>query len=112
MIHLHCVVRMQLLSYSCFLSVDKPTIKEKMPQWVPLFDGYQEVLVCEATGYPKPTITWIFNNDRLEAGNMTVIKNAGEYTCIASNSVGNDTRVVTVVLKGNNTLYSNLYHTS
>ncbi|TSO47183.1 Vascular cell adhesion protein 1 [Bagarius yarrelli] len=77
----------------------KPAIHKKSPQWVPVFHGYSEVLVCKASGYPEPTITWIYNNEIFKGENLTVKENVGEYTCIASNSVGNDTRVVNVVLK-------------
>ncbi|XP_026785439.3 hemicentin-1 isoform X3 [Pangasianodon hypophthalmus] len=76
----------------------KPAITDKLPRWVPVFHDYPAVLVCEASGYPPPTIAWIFNNNRSEGGNLTVKEN-GVYKCIAYNSVGNDSRVVNVVMK-------------
>ncbi|XP_060798578.1 hemicentin-1-like isoform X2 [Neoarius graeffei] len=76
-----------------------PVIKEKLPRQVPVFRGYPQTLICEASGYPEPTITWIFNNNRIEGGNLIVEEASGKYTCIASNSLGNDTREVNVVLE-------------
>lgn len=102
MIYLHCAIHVQLLS--CFSALDKPAITDKLPPRVPVFHGYPVVLICEASGYPEPSVAWIVNNNRFEGGNLTVKDNGGDYTCIANNSVGSDTRVVQVVQKGNNTL--------
>ncbi|KAF4073719.1 hypothetical protein AMELA_G00246540 [Ameiurus melas] len=77
----------------------KPAITEKLQRWFPVFHGYPVVLICTASGYPEPSIAWIFNNNRFEGGNLTVRDNSGEYICIANNSVGNDTRVVQLVQK-------------
>ncbi|XP_053531498.1 hemicentin-1 isoform X2 [Ictalurus punctatus] len=77
----------------------KPAITDKLPPRVPVFHGYPVVLICEASGYPEPSVAWIVNNNRFEGGNLTVKDNGGDYTCIANNSVGSDTRVVQVVQK-------------
>ncbi|KAK3511422.1 hypothetical protein QTP70_007905 [Hemibagrus guttatus] len=77
----------------------KPIITEKVIQRVPLFHGYPVVLSCVAIGYPEPTITWIFNNEISEVENLTVKEETGEYTCVAVNPLGNDTKVVTVVME-------------
>lgn len=51
-------------------------------------------LVCQATGFPTPSITWKYNNKVLQtSGSILVVRNVtntttGSYTCIASNDVG------------------------
>lgn len=78
----------------------KPTInKKKLPSTVPVFRGYPEVLVCEADGNPKPTISWTANdivyNETLTISELT----PENVQCTANNSVGSTTRQVKVVLK-------------
>ncbi|KAF5908824.1 hemicentin-1-like isoform X1, partial [Clarias magur] len=77
----------------------KPTITSKLPSRVPVFRGYPLVLVCEASGYPKPTIKWIFNNETIFSEKLQVKERSEDYTCIVNNSVSSDTRVVSVVLE-------------
>ena len=78
-------------------------------------------ITCTATGYPEPDIVWL-NNDgsvvdknRLAIGsamaggvsnlfNMSVLmivgrNDIGIYTCVANNSIGNDTINITVRCK-------------
>lgn len=51
-------------------------------------------LVCNVTGFPKPTVTWKHGNKLLHtSGNIMIVHNvtnttAGYYTCIATNDVG------------------------
>ncbi|KAI5607012.1 intercellular adhesion molecule 5 precursor [Silurus asotus] len=75
-----------------------PVITTKFPARVPLFRGYPEKLVCEASGFPEPTITWSFNN-KTNYGNQTVIDSPGDYTCTASNSFGTAKKKVIVDMK-------------
>ncbi|XP_066532014.1 vascular cell adhesion protein 1 [Hoplias malabaricus] len=83
----------------------KPVINEaKLPSEVPVFRGYPEVLVCEAEGYPQPTITWSYKGfPKVEGGNLTITEatneNVGLYNCTASNDVDTTVRVVKVTLK-------------
>ncbi|CAG5054402.1 unnamed protein product [Parnassius apollo] len=65
---------------------------------------------CNATGNPKPTITWVKNGLNIAAGTewhdieedgTLVIKNIddyndGMYTCVAQNSVGTDSEVFNI----------------
>uniref|UniRef100_A0A3B1J5J3 Intercellular adhesion molecule 3 n=1 Tax=Astyanax mexicanus TaxID=7994 RepID=A0A3B1J5J3_ASTMX len=82
----------------------KPVINiEKLPSVVPVFRGYQEVLVCEAEGYPAPTIIWTFKSHMVMGENYTIEEatneNVGLYTCTANNSVNTTIIVVKVILK-------------
>ncbi|CAG9763061.1 unnamed protein product [Ceutorhynchus assimilis] len=60
-----------------------------------VFDmGETLTLTCQATGYPKPRITWHKNNEWLgtEGETLTIQnlrpKHAGSYRCLADNDVG------------------------
>ncbi|XP_051988570.1 inactive tyrosine-protein kinase 7-like isoform X2 [Xyrauchen texanus] len=83
----------------------KPIIDEtKLPSKVPVFRGYPTVLVCEAEGHPKPTISWNHNNNIIVTdGNLTILEatyeNDGIYYCTATNSVATTIRSVTVVVQ-------------
>lgn len=80
----------------------KPIINEtKLPSTVPVFRGYPDVLVCEAEGNPKPTISWILGtNLTINSENLTISESTPENVlCTASNSVGRTTIQVKVVLK-------------
>ncbi|XP_051569572.1 hemicentin-1-like [Myxocyprinus asiaticus] len=83
----------------------KPIINEtKLPSKVPVFRGYPTVLVCEAEGHPKPTISWNHaNNVIVTDGNLTITEatyeNDGIYYCTATNSVATTIRKVTVVVQ-------------
>ena len=77
-------------------------------------------ITCTATGYPVPDIVWskndrsVVDKNRIQTdsamatgvGNlynvsvsMTVGRNdAGAYTCVATNSIGNDTRTINVTV--------------
>lgn len=117
-ITVHCMFNnlsrftLQAFQWSSFLSsetsllfpVDKPIINEtKLPSTVPVFRGYPDVLVCEAEGNPKPTISWILGtNLTINSENLTISESTPENVlCTASNSVGRTTIQVNVVLKGN-----------
>ncbi|KAK9978070.1 hypothetical protein ABG768_019839 [Culter alburnus] len=80
----------------------EPIINEtKLPSKVPVFRGYEMVLVCEAEGNPKPTISWnIGTNNPVYSETFTITDStAEELSCIANNSVGTDIKHVKVVLK-------------
>ncbi|XP_026109695.1 hemicentin-1-like [Carassius auratus] len=80
----------------------KPIInKNKLPSTVPVFRGYPEVLVCEADGNPKPTISWSLGaNDKKDSEKLNITESTPEnVSCTANNSVGSDIRHVKVILK-------------
>ena len=76
-------------------------------------------ITCTATGYPVPNILWLNDNrtvvdeDRLAGvmakgvGKLSVVsvsliirRNDSElYTCVASNSVGNDSRIINITVQ-------------
>ena len=77
-------------------------------------------ITCTAIGYPKPDVEWMNNNERTVDENTLVTKNimtttgslfivsvsmrvsrndAGNYTCVANNSVGNNISIITVVVQ-------------
>ncbi|ROL51171.1 Hemicentin-1 [Anabarilius grahami] len=81
----------------------KPIINETKPlSKVPVFRGYEMVLVCEAEGNPKPTISWnLGTNNLVYSETLNITDSTPEdLSCIANNYVGTDIRHVKVVLKG------------
>ena len=101
-----------LYPYPCSLclylySLDGPVITRPNVSDLPVFKDYQEVLVCEAEGNPKPEIIWIFNNKSIKGGNLTIgTEMAGLIHCRASNEVDVATKTVKLVFKGNNLHFS------
>uniref|UniRef100_A0A8C1PY47 Ig-like domain-containing protein n=1 Tax=Cyprinus carpio TaxID=7962 RepID=A0A8C1PY47_CYPCA len=80
----------------------KPIIDEnKLPSIVPVFRGYPEVLVCEAEGNPKPTISWILGTNVIVYNEtLTISESTPEHVyCIADNSAGRTTRQVNVSIQ-------------
>ncbi|XDV12575.1 hypothetical protein PO909_001206 [Leuciscus waleckii] len=81
-----------------------PIINEtKLPSIVSVFRGYPLVIVCEAEGNPKPTISWSVNStDIVYSETLTITESTPEdLLCIANNSVGITTRRVKVSIQGN-----------
>ena len=85
-----------------------PTITNKSKSKVTIFVGNLLYLVCEAKGYPSPSVTWKNNGKVLQTNinktdfiiDDTSEKDAGKYECEASNSVGTVTYTVEVAIKG------------
>ena len=85
-----------------------PTITNKSKSRVTIFEGNVLYLVCDAEGYPTPSVTWKKNGKVLQT-NITrsdfIIddsseKDAGKYECEAINSVGTVSYTVEVAIKG------------
>ncbi|XDV12641.1 hypothetical protein PO909_001248 [Leuciscus waleckii] len=82
----------------------KPIINEtKLPSIVSVFRGYPVVIVCEAEGNPKPTISWNVNsNNIVYSKTLTITDSTPEdLHCIANSSAGNTTRSVKVSIQEN-----------
>ena len=93
-----------LLTHGLFPITDKPEITAH-PQNITKTEGENVTLSCNATGNPAPKISWI--KDRYHVTNNSEISfaadnkqltitnvrrtDSGEYRCVASNSLGNDT---------------------
>ena len=65
----------------------------------PVTEGNNATLFCNATGYPVPNIVWINASSgnvvsRTKTLPITAItrSESGNYTCHASNEIGNDTQ--------------------
>ncbi|XP_062388823.1 vascular cell adhesion protein 1-like isoform X2 [Sardina pilchardus] len=77
-----------------------PSIMQPNVSAVPVFNDYQEVLVCEADGNPKPDITWIYNNNSTKGHKLTIsIKMEGVIICNASNKYGFASKTIKLVPK-------------
>lgn len=89
------------------MSTDKPTINTtKLPNVIPVFQGYPEELVCEVEGQPPPKIQWFYSADKVPRvfGEKLLVTEAGYYNCSATNEVDSVFHVVEVVSKGKNSL--------
>ncbi|XP_067221339.1 intercellular adhesion molecule 2-like [Chanodichthys erythropterus] len=86
----------------------KPIITEtKLPSTVSMLQGYRVVIVCEAEGNPKPTISWnLGTNNPVYSETLTITDSTPEdLSCIANNSVGTDIRHVKLSKQGNSPNY-------
>ena len=92
------------------------------------------MITCTATGYPVPDIVWLNNDgsvvdeDRLIPGSImtTDITNVpgvsvsmivrrsdgGVYTCVANNSVGNDTSTIHITVQRKLSMYNPKFTTT
>ncbi|KAK1899880.1 Leucine-rich repeat and fibronectin type III domain containing protein 1-like protein [Dissostichus eleginoides] len=90
---------------------DPPVLTRKSPHTMSM-EGQHASLKCKANGDPEPEVHWIspegrlisngtrtlvFPNGSLEI-NVTVLKDSGNFTCIASNAAGESTGRVELVV--------------
>ena len=69
--------------------------------------GQSLTLTCQADGFPKPSYSWKFNGGAIGDSQNTLqlasaqVLNAGNYTCVATNTFGSaqETRLVNVRCK-------------
>jgi len=89
-------------------ALEVPTIINKSKSKATVVEGNVLYLVCEAKGYPNPSVTWKKNGKVLQTNitrtdfiiDDTSGKNAGKYECEASNTVGTVSYTVEVTIKG------------
>ncbi|KAL9952575.1 hypothetical protein ACROYT_G039845 [Oculina patagonica] len=83
-------------------------ITQKPPSLI-VEEGYNLSLVCQATGQPKPTVTWQKAYSHLPRGKTTVVDgilticnitkaDGGAYVCVAKNLLGEDSAVAQVTV--------------
>ncbi|KAM4896067.1 hemicentin-1 [Sylvia borin] len=90
-------------SASVFLTVQEPPRLVISPKNQTFTEGSEVSIRCSATGYPKPTIVWTFNDMfiigssryRMTPEGTLIIRkaiprDAGIYGCLASNSAGTE----------------------
>ncbi|XP_074545798.1 protein turtle homolog B [Halichoeres trimaculatus] len=86
-----------------------PSFTEAPPPVVEAMVGSRLSLTCAAEGNPAPSITWVkdggvIQRNKYQAGALSLqavsMQSAGLYSCHASNSEGNVTRVTRVKIKG------------
>ena len=79
-------------------------------------EGQNVTLVCNGFGLPAPSISWMNeSNVVMENGRIWSLYNinkhmAGQYTCTASNSCGNDSQEVDVVVQCESPFNINCFH--
>ena len=115
----HCVhVCLWLIG---FLSLGPPRLTS-VPTNESLLIGSPLEWRCEATGNPKPSVAWMKNGQKLEADLDTVItsdgtrltvtnvdlSHAGQYTCKANNSLGEDSTSVFLSVLGKTLIVQSL----
>ena len=103
--------------YFVWMYVDQPLIITPLDNTsIVIHEGMSRTFACKATGYPIPTITWhrvsepstdgVSMSENITGGSGStadlVIRNAsredtGVYTCIANNSIGSDSRSISIV---------------
>ncbi|XP_040895666.1 hemicentin-1 [Toxotes jaculatrix] len=94
------------------LTVQIPPSIRGGEQEVAVVENSQAQLVCVAEGVPQPSLSWEKNGNPLSesTGEYTILPSgelvidiaqpddAGSYTCVATNAVGQDTRTVTLLV--------------
>ena len=75
-------------------------------------EGGNTAFHCTASGYPRPTVEWLFNEGILvygtkhliEEGKLTIkylnYSDAGKYKCVAANILGSSNGSATLIVRG------------
>ena len=71
-----------------------------LPKNISLVAGKSAKLLCQANGSPEPDVEWKEKGDsRIIELDPVTTKDAGVYTCYASNSLGEDWKNVTITVE-------------
>ena len=88
---------------SLILHADSPNIKELTTSNSSSFIGQHVIFCCYSDGNPPPTFRWIFPNGNLLSQNgrcldveLNTRHNFGNYSCVVSNTNGNDTETANI----------------
>ncbi|XP_062437683.1 hemicentin-1 [Rhea pennata] len=94
---------------SVFLTVQEPPRVVIAPKNQTFTEGSEVSIRCSATGYPKPTVVWTHNDMFIIGSNRyrltpegtliikkAILKDAGLYGCLASNSAGTEKQTSTL----------------
>ncbi|KAJ3580932.1 hypothetical protein NHX12_017298, partial [Muraenolepis orangiensis] len=96
----------------CFLAGASPSIKLLVEDPIVVNPGQTVSLVCITTGgEPSPLLNWASSNDSLpqrslvKGGTLTLpaitSDEAGVYSCVASNNMGNPAKKSTTIVEAN-----------
>ena len=89
-----------ILSHLPF-SFTVPSSITQITQAQNITEGHNVTLLCQVSGVPAPTVSWIKPGGQRHNGNMLEVKQinrtqAGEYKCEASNECGNATETANI----------------
>ncbi|KAK3608933.1 hypothetical protein CHS0354_023106 [Potamilus streckersoni] len=99
-------VSLEVASGDCCANLAKPNFTKDSEQ-LKITEGSSVVMVCDATGSPKPSIKWDpnpagFDMTRYHVGsdfiaiNGTKLTDSGLYTCVANSALGTDKKTFTL----------------
>ena len=92
-----------ILSHLPF-SFTVPSSITQITQAQNITEGHNVTLLCQVSGVPAPTVSWIKPGGQRHNGNMLEVKQinrtqAGEYKCEASNECGNATETANIYVQ-------------
>lgn len=99
-------------STSISVSFSVPPTIHVQPKDTNVTNGYSLTLNCEATGFPQPVVSWQKDGQAVDTSHVTLLSNgslyifstvmqdAGQFSCKASNSAGSATVSADVVIYG------------
>jgi hypothetical protein len=104
--------RIRQLSDNKFLFFTDKPIKTKITVPEEAYFEKRFNITCDSDGQPAPSFTIIHNNTIIIVSNKTIVtytkdvqyNDAGIYTCIAKNLLGNDSDSGNLTVKGKNRL--------
>ena len=79
------------MDHACTVTIFLLCFIVKPEVYIYKIDG--DFLVCNATGFPLPSLTWYKNNQFVKSNTnnertLTIKETGGNFTCVASNSAG------------------------
>ena len=104
----------ETLPFCFFSSVVAPVIRNPREETITVEVSHSVTLTCEASGVPDVRVVWRFGNIPISSQNNRYqmatngslylrevqVIDSGNFTCIAKNTAGRDTRVITLNVIG------------